>query len=146
VPKNSGSAGQALYAVLRRLGDYLDRTGRSLAQVLGEQPEGDRREVARPVASTPPARPAADEIEKRVRQAYRELADPVGSWVGLAGLRERLADLERADLDGVLRLMARMPGVLVEEETNQKGLTGRDRDAAVVIGNRDHHVLLIEDL
>jgi hypothetical protein len=144
VPPGSGSAGQALYAVLRRLGHYLDRTGRSLAQVLGEQPEDDQREVQHATPSS--ARPAADEIEKRVRRAYRELADPAGSWVGLADLRNRLDDLARADLDGVLRLMARMPGVLVEEQTNQKELTGRDRDAAVLIGNRDHHVLLIEEL
>jgi hypothetical protein len=147
VPRGAGSAGQALYAVLRRLGHYLDRTGRSLAQVLGEQPEDGRREPEQP-AAVPPAqtRPAADEIEKRVRRAYRELADPAGSWVGLAHLRSRLDDLARPDLDGVLRLMARMPGVLVEEETNQKGLTSQDRDAAVVIGGRDHHVLLIEEL
>jgi hypothetical protein len=146
VPRGSGSAGQALYAVLRRLEHYLDRTGHSLAQVLGEQSDDVRREVEQ--ATVPPvsASPAADEIEKRVRRAYRELADPPGSWIGVADLRDRLDDLARAELDGVLRLMARMPGVLVEEETNQKGLTGRDRNAAVVIGNRDHHVLLIEEL
>jgi hypothetical protein len=143
-PRGSGSAGQALYAVLGRLGHYLDRTGRSLAQVLGDQPEDDRRAVERPAPASP--HPAADEIEKRVRRAYRELADPAGSWVGLADLRDRLDDLGRDDLDGVLRLMARMPGVLVEEETNQKGLTSRDRDAAIVLGNRDHHVLSIGEL
>jgi hypothetical protein len=144
VPKGSGSAGQALYAVLRRLDHYLDKTGRSLAQVLGDHTAGDERPVAaaQPVVTRLPA----DEIEKRVRRAYRELANPAGSWVGLADLRAQLDDVSREDVDGVLRLMARMPGVLVEEETNQKGLTGRDRDAAVVIGSRDHHSLLIEEL
>ncbi|WP_306211635.1 hypothetical protein [Actinoplanes sp. RD1] len=156
VPRGSGSAGQALYAVLRRLGHYLYRTGHSLAQVLGDQPGDDRREPensraeagqgAAPAIPAARARPAADEIDKRVRRAYRELAEPAGGWIGLADLRDRLPDLTRAELDGVLRLLARMPGVLVEEETNQKGLTTRDRDAAVVIGNRDHHVLMIEDM
>ncbi len=139
-PQGSGSAGHALYAVLHRLGHYLDKTGRSLAQVLGDQPDN-----VNPLAAPEAARPAADEIEKRVRRAYRELADPAGGWVGLADVRERLDGIARADVDGVLRLMARMPGVHVEEETNQKGLSARDRDAAVVLGNRDHHVLLIEE-
>jgi hypothetical protein len=144
VPQGSGSAGHALYAVLRRLEHYLDKTGRSLAQVLGEHIDSDERPaVAMPATVT---HLPADEVEKRVRRAYRELADPVGSWVGLADLRAQLGDLPREDVDGVLRLMARMPGVLVEEETNQKGLTGRDRAAAVVIGSRDHHTLMIEEL
>jgi hypothetical protein len=144
VPQGSGSAGQALYAVLRRLDHYLDKTGHSLAQVLGDHTADDERPVtaAHPMVMRLPA----DEIEKRVRRAYRELANPAGSWVGLADVRPQLHDVPREDLDGVLRLMARMPGVLVEEETNQKGLTGRDRDAAVVIGSRDHHSLLIEEL
>jgi hypothetical protein len=150
VPKGSGSPGQALYAVLRRLDHYLERTGRSLAQVLGDQPETDEPTVAgsrsTPERPATAARPPADEIEKRVRRAYRELADPVGSWIGLADLRERLADIDQIDLDPVLRLMARMPHVLVEEETNQKTLTPRDRAAAVVIGHRDQHVLAIEEL
>jgi hypothetical protein len=144
VPRGAGSAGQALYAVLRRLDHYLGRTGRSLAQVLGTQIEADDS----PVVAAQPVRErlAADEIELRVRRAYRELADPVGSWVGLADLREQLGDIDRTDLDPVLRLMARMPHVLIEEETNQKVLTPRDRAAAVDIGNRDQHVLAIEEL
>lgn len=144
VPQGSGSAGQALYAVLRRLHHYLDETGRSLAQVFGAQPETDEPMAVAPHPTG--ARPAADEIEKRVRRAYGELADPVGSWVGMADLRERLGDIDKADLDPVLRLMARMPGVLIEEETNQKVLTPKDRAAEVVIGNRGQHVLAIEEL
>jgi hypothetical protein len=44
----------------------------------------------------------------------------------------------------VLRLMARMPGIRIEEETNQKALDQRAREAAVTIGNRAQHVLSIE--
>ena len=66
--------------------------------------------------------------------------------MGLADLRERLGGIDKTDLDPVLRLMARMPNVLIEEETNQKALTPRDRAAAVLIGSRDHHVLAIEEL
>jgi hypothetical protein len=142
-PPNSQSAGQALYAVLHRLSHYLDTTGRSLAQVLGGQPEAEGRSAI--PAHAAEERLAADEIEKRIRRAYRELADPAGDWISIAALRERLDDIARTDLDGVLRLMTRMPGVRVEEETNQKSLDARSRDAAVVIGDRGHHVLLIEE-
>ncbi|MFI5845629.1 hypothetical protein ACIA8K_38585 [Catenuloplanes sp. NPDC051500] len=135
VPAGSGSAGQALYAVFNGLDQYLDRTGRSLAQMFGGLPEPQQ-------ASTL----AADELEKAIRQVYRKAADPAGSWVGLADIRDELVDVPTRDIDGVLRLMARMPGVRIEEETNQKALTRRDRDAAVTIGDRDQHVLAIEDL
>ncbi|MEV6348964.1 hypothetical protein [Actinoplanes sp. NPDC051851] len=147
VPRAAGAAGQALYALFGGLDQYLERTGRSLAQVFGGQPEATgpqpeatgQAEVA--VAVTP-----ADEIEKSIRRAYRSLAKPNGDWVGLADLRDELGGLGRAEVDGVLRLMTRLPGVRIEEETNQKALEPRDRAAAVVIGNRDQHVLAIEDL
>jgi hypothetical protein len=132
VPANSGSAGQALYAVLGGLERYLDRTGNSLAQVFGDQPAAGK-------AST-----SADDIEQAIRRAYRKAAKPAGSWVGLADIREELPDVAQREVDGVLRLMARMPGVQIEEETNQKALTQRDRAAAVHIGGRDQHVLAIE--
>ncbi len=58
VPRGSGSAGQALYAVLRRLGHYLDRTGRSLAQVLGDRRTRSRSGCVAPTESWQ-IRPAA---------------------------------------------------------------------------------------
>jgi hypothetical protein len=133
VPPNSGSAGHALYAVLGGLDRYLNRTGRSLAQIFGDQP------VESAGSSLP-----ADEIEQAIRRAYRKLAEPEGSWVGLANIRQELGGLPKRDVDGVLVLMARMPGVQIEEETNQKALEEIDRNAAVRIGGRDQHVLAIE--
>ncbi|MET7396356.1 hypothetical protein ABZS66_23030 [Dactylosporangium sp. NPDC005572] len=133
VPPNSGSAGHALYAVLGGLERYLDRTGTTLAEVFGDLQ----------VESTGSPLPA-DEIEQAIRRAYRKLADPDGSWVGLADVRQELGSIPRRDVDGVLILMTRMRGVQIEEETNQKALTQRDRDAAVRIGSRDQHVLAIE--
>ncbi|MEU7907342.1 hypothetical protein [Actinoplanes sp. NPDC049118] len=148
VPPKAGSIGQALYAVLGGLGRYLDRTDRSLAQVFGNEPEFMRGTGAE-TAGDPPARAVtadqtADQIELEIRRAYRRLADPVGSWIGLADIREELGDIPGREVDGVLRLMVRIPGIRIEEETNQKALTQRDRDAAVVIGQRAQHVLAIE--
>lgn len=80
-------------------------------------------------------------LENRIRDAYDRLSGGQETWVGLADLRDEIGDADRAAVDGVLALMARMPGVMVEEETNQKTLTQRDRDAAVNIGARDQHVI-----
>lgn len=99
---------------------------------------------AAPTASLSPASVPADQIDLRIRRAYRQLAAPAGSWVGLADVRDQLGDIPRGEVDGVLRLMARMPGIRIEEETNQKSLRERDREAAVTIGNRAQHVLSIE--
>ncbi|MFI5932169.1 hypothetical protein [Actinoplanes sp. NPDC051494] len=168
VPTGAGSAGQALYAVLHGLGRYLDRTGLDLVNVYGDRPTAVEPV---PVADEPPtgqpgsgqpgsgqpgsgqpgsgqpgaaATIPADEIAVRIRRAYRKLADPAGAWIGLATLRDHLGEVPSADLDGVLRLMARMPGVRIEEETNQKALSDRDRAAAVTIGAREQHLLAIE--
>lgn len=145
VPANSGSAGHALYAVLGGLERYLDRSGQSLAQVFGDQP-AESLSAPLPVgSSSTTANPSlpADEIEQTIRRAYRKLAKPEGSWIGLADIRKELGGVPKRDVDGVLVLMARMPGVQIEEETNQKTLEGMDRDAAVRIGGRDQHVLAI---
>jgi hypothetical protein len=149
VPPGAGSAGHALYAVLGGLDRYLERTNHSLAQVFGNQAEAEPEPKAglpaesRPAAQPQGARPAADEIEREIRLAYMKLADSPGSWVGLAEIRDQVVAFARPEVDGVLRLMARMTGVQIEEETNQKALTNRDRAAAVHIGGRDQHVLAI---
>jgi hypothetical protein len=137
-PSAAGSGGYALYAVLGGLGHFLDRTGFSLAQVFGGLPIVDQPTGG---ASTVP--PTADEIEQAIRRAYRKLADPAGAWIGLADIRDALGDIPKPQVDGVLKLMTRMPGVQIEEQTNQKQLDARDRAAAVKIGGRDQHLLAI---
>lgn len=135
-PKSPGSGGVALYRVLAGLDRYLDRTSLSLAHIFGTL----AAVAEEPVSA---ASVAADDIEQAVRRAYRQLAEPAGSWVGLADIRDHLGGLPKREVDGVLRLMTRMPDIQIEEETNQKSLTQRDRDAAVRIGSRDQHVLAI---
>jgi hypothetical protein len=136
--------GQALYSILHGLDRYLAGTAHSLADIFGGQPATDHPRTPQPPATAEPV--PADVIELLVRRAYKKIADPAGSWIGLADLRDHLTEIPRSDLDGVLRLMARIPGVRIEEETNQKALTARDRDAAIKIGPRDEHVLAIESL
>jgi hypothetical protein len=142
VPENSGSAGHAFYAVLRGLDRYLGRANLKLKQVFGTEPHPEQA----PAVGEEPASAAtapADEIEREIRRAYRKVDKSPSGWATLADIRDRLPGFAKRDVDGVLRLMARMPGVQIEEDTNQKTLTQRDRDAAVNIGDRDQHVLAI---
>ncbi|GAA1620971.1 hypothetical protein [Actinoplanes couchii] len=143
VPAGSGSAGQALYAIFAGLDGFLDRTGQGVPQLFGGLP-------LTPGADTNPApatstRITADEVVKRIRRGYRTVAPSPGAWARLADVRRELGDLDRAEVDGVLRLMVQLPGVRIEEETNQKTLTAEDRAAAVRIGNNEQHLLSIED-
>ena len=84
------------------------------------------------------------DIEARIRAAYIELAREPGTWVSLTKIRPLLGDATRAEVDDVLTLMNRMPGVNIVPESNQKTLTQQDRDAAVTIGDQAKHFLSIE--
>lgn len=104
-------------------------------------------EVSTPAAvATPPASAATSmpDIEARIRTAYTELAREPGTWVSLTKIRPLLGDATRAEVDDVLTLMNRMPGVNIVPESNQKTLTQQDRDAAVTIGDQAKHFLSIE--
>lgn len=117
-PRGGSSTG-ALQAVLQGVLRYLERCDLRLSDVF------------RPDPGT------------RIRQAYRELAPAPGRWVGLATLRERLADLPRGEVDGALVGMLGSPGVSLVPESNRKTLSGHDRAAAVHVGGEDLHLLAI---
>jgi hypothetical protein len=57
----------------------------------------------------------------------------------LRRLRERLADVPRADVDAALRRLAVQPDVYLEREMNQKTLTAADRAAAIQSGRDAKH-------
>jgi hypothetical protein len=85
-----------------------------------------------------------DGIEDRVREAYLRLAETPGGLVSLARLRRGLEDLARDDLDRVLRTMDRRREIQLEPDPNRKALTQAVRDAAVVIGGEDKHLIAID--
>lgn len=90
------------------------------------------------------AQPAPEnDAETRVRLAYAELAGRPGDWVGLADLREQLADLSRAEVDGALLTLLDQDGVRIIPAANTKALKKRDIAAAVRIGGEDNHALAI---
>jgi len=146
-PKGAGSATRSLLTVLTNLHRSLDRLrlshGDFFKQTDGAVPAASTPEPAAstPVAATPD--PAAADVPALVREAYRELAATPGAWVGLADIRDRLADTDRAALDATLRAMVGQENVRIIPVANTKSLTPRDRAAAVRIGNEDNHALAI---
>ncbi len=126
VPKLPGSAGSIARALLGWLPAYLDRSDQSLADVF------------QPLDSSPPA-----DLEALIRAAYCGLAPRPGSWVGLARLRPLLGDAPRAQVDEALIRMERLPDVNLVPESNQKTLTPQDREAGVIIGGQEKHLLWI---
>lgn len=93
-----------------------------------------------------PIRTPAD----RVHEIYDTVRKRLGvtddaDWIGLADMRDEMArqGLDRAAQDALLAPLARgdQNDALIEQESNQKALTERDRAAALVVGNRPQHMI-----
>ncbi|SIM84257.1 hypothetical protein [Micromonospora cremea] len=137
-PKQGGSATRSMFTVLSNLHRSLDRLRVSHGDFF-KQNDG-----ATPAATMPDsAAPAAGDVETLVRAAYRDLANAPGAWVGLADVRDRLANTDRTTVDATLRAMVGREDVRIIPVANTKSLTARDRAAAVRIGNEDNHALAI---
>jgi len=122
VPARAGSYGAALYAVLDKLGQYVDRAKISPQDIFFAVPE---------------------DVEARIRKAYGELAPRAGDYVMLARLRKALADIPRPDLDATLVRLVQAPDVRIVPESNQKALSAEERAGAVIIGNQHRHLISI---
>ncbi len=119
-PARSGCAGGALYAVLAGLGRHLDETKSPLVDVF---------------------RP---DVVGQVEAAYAQLSRGSGKPVRLTDLRDRLDGIPKREIDRALDTLARREDVNVRAEADQKTLTDRDREAAVVLGGTARHLLSIE--
>jgi hypothetical protein len=119
----TGSMGAALRALLVGLERFRERSDQRYAEIFAREPFGD--------------------IEAQIRTAYTELSDKPGAWVSLTELRPLLGEATRAEIDDMLTRMNRMPDVNIIPESNQKTLSQRDREAAVIIGDQDKHLISI---
>ncbi|MEU8184281.1 hypothetical protein AB0B85_30245 [Micromonospora sp. NPDC049044] len=154
-PKQGGSTTRSLFVVLSNLHRSLDRLRVSHGDFFKQTDEAAPATSESPhqapapaptTAAAPasvPAPASAAAVEALVRSAYRDLATAPGAWVGLADVRDRLADTDRASLDAALRAMVGREDVRIIPVANTKSLTARDRAAAVRIGNEDNHALAI---
>ncbi|XVS65547.1 hypothetical protein ACQPYE_05660 [Actinosynnema sp. CA-299493] len=119
-PSRAGYAGGALYALLAGLRRHLEITGGTLGGLF-----------------TP-------DLGHRVETAYRVLAPRPGDAVPLRALREHLDDVPTDRLDRALTALADRTDVHLRAEADQKSLTERDRQAALVLGGSPRHTLAIE--
>lgn len=81
------------------------------------------------------------QVEDRIRQAYEELQERPGEWIALADVRERLSDLDRADVDEALKRLAVAPGIQVIPWDNRNALQKRDHEAALRFGGQQNHAI-----
>ncbi|MEV6909289.1 hypothetical protein [Amycolatopsis sp. NPDC051071] len=126
-PPPRGSLGSALYVLLGGLGRHLRREKLRLADLFMPQVEL-----------------TTDEIESRIRIAYRKLSRSPRDWVGLVDLRPMLGEASTVDVDAVLKELSRSGQVHLVPESNRKTLSAADHAAAVRIGGEDNHLLSIE--
>ncbi|WP_410659438.1 hypothetical protein [Amycolatopsis sp. lyj-112] len=126
-PAPRSSLGSALYVLLGGLGRHLRRDKLRLADLF-----------------MPDVELTADEIESRIRIAYRKLSRTPRDWVGLVDLRPMLGEASTVDVDAVLKELSRSGQVHLVPESNRKALTSADHAAAIRIGGEDNHLLSIE--
>ncbi|WP_405433216.1 hypothetical protein [Micromonospora sp. NBC_00617] len=155
-PERATSAWLLHYGTFKHLDRLLAAHNLQLADLYVGPPgvPGTDTQPSNEEVSTPPKGAAVptngdqagepDGIEGRIRETYLRLADAPGSLVSLARLRGSLADLARDDLDRVLRAMDRRREIHLEPDPNRKALTQAARDAAVVIGGEDKHLITID--
>ncbi|WP_370025802.1 hypothetical protein [Planotetraspora sp. GP83] len=147
----TGAAGAIIRALNVGLQGFLDRTDQTLADVLFAPPE-DSDSAPSPEPVGMPFAPSAarsamsvaeSDLESRIRAVYAQLAEKPGAWVSLTELRPLLGGATRTEVDHELSRMNHMPDVNIVPESNQKDLSAKDRDAAVVIGDQQKHHLSI---
>ncbi len=156
-PARSTPLSRALFTVLQGLDRGLRGGDGLISEVFA--PRGSA-EPPVPSSPTVPSTPAVassqaadaapdsdrlDDVEDRIRAAYRQLTPFPGGWVGLLELRARLSDLSRADVDRGLQAIQRVTGIAVIPEENQKTLTPDDRAAAIAIGGQPCHLIAIQE-
>ncbi|GAA4512487.1 hypothetical protein [Nonomuraea ferruginea] len=136
LPAMTGSPGVIARGLRSWLQKYMDRSRLRLADV------STPLETAPSIDVAPVDEPPGD-LEARIRAAYARLAPRPGSWVGLARLRPLLGDAPRDEVDGALVRMERLPDVNLVPESNQKSFTPEEREAGVIIGGQEKHLLWI---
>ena len=129
------SAGRTLYALLARLGAFMDARALSAADLFGAAPETGP-------APEPGGEPSADAA---IKTAYGALVTRPQGWVRLSALRKALPDLDRSTLDAALIGLLRARRISLEPVVDQKTLTEDDRAAGIPVGaSIAHHFAFLD--
>jgi hypothetical protein len=132
-----GAALSALFAAVHR---DLERTNRSLAMAFA--PESTPAATDSPAAEPAPAAPPGELIDQ-IRVAYKTRAQAPGDWVNIADIRDELGVVDRQRLDAALKQLEQEPDVNIVPQANEKALSERTRQAAVIIGRQPKHFIAI---
>jgi predicted ABC-type ATPase len=81
--------------------------------------------------------------EQRVVAALDELVKP-GDWARIADLRAALPDMDDAELTETLKRMGKTGSLTLAPDPSGKRITDRDRQAAVMIGGDENHLVVRE--
>ncbi|MET8849020.1 hypothetical protein [Amycolatopsis sp. NPDC004625] len=130
-PRPQSTLCSVLYLVLGGFDDFRRTRNLRLADVFG------------PPAPSAPA--PVEDLETRIRVAYRELVREPRGWVALVDLRPKLG-APAAEVDVVLKELSRAGKIHLVPEDNRKALTAADHEAAIRIGGEDNHFLSFEAL
>lgn len=123
-----GSMERALYALLPHVRRHLDGHGESLGDLFA--PGADA--------------PSGQDAESSIVAGYRALATEPGAFIKLSELRQKLADVPRADTDVALGRMYRAQHINLIPQSNRQRLSDAEREAALRIGGEDKHLISIE--
>jgi hypothetical protein len=144
-------AQRTLSSLLARLGEYLEKSGETLADFIGSAPEeilapppAQKRDKSRakPTKARPPT-PAA--LRKRIETAYLDLTHGrKDESVRLAHLRAELSDLDRATVDAALgRILKSDKKASLLRHDDPEQLDQADHDAAFNPAGEPFHVIWI---
>jgi hypothetical protein len=131
-----GAKVAALSAILLGLARHLKIEGKS-----------SLADIFRADEPPPPAPPPSDtaNIEAALREAYRRAAKGAGDWVYLDKIRAELRHVPTSELDRTLKQLARAKRVHLAPNDYQSSLLPAQRKAAIKIGGRENHLIMIED-
>jgi hypothetical protein len=130
--------------LLHGLSRALAARGVDARTFFGSEPAAAGAGAAGGTATATVVVPDVDTVEERIRAAYTSLATEPAGWVSLADLRDRLTDIQRAELDTALKWMAVQPGVRLIPVANLKSLSTREHEAALRFGGEENHAFAIE--
>jgi hypothetical protein len=118
----------------------LERTNRSLAMAFA--PDSDSA-GAHSFAAESASEVSPSELIDQIRVVYKARAQVPGDWVSIADIRDELGSVGRGQLDAALKQLEQEPDVNIVPQANEKALSERTRQAAVIIGRQPKHFIAI---